>query len=217
MCQRSELNEDDLTRFDELVNGEEAVAVNCTAVRGRTPLMLLCRHNQSDSLDRCIEILLQRPDIDINQTDVFKESALVWLCVNSDSTKIVEMARLLISNGANVNQTNQWGWNALMLICRDSRSDKIVEVAQLLINNDINEEQMDENGRNALMWLCAESKNENIVKVADLLLNAFNIKSIDNQGKTAKKLLEDRSNTDILDGYKFAILDKFEEREGLLP
>ena len=192
--------------------------VNCTADGGRTPLMLLCRHNQCDSLDRCIEILLQRPDIDINQTDRFKESALMWLCAYSKSTKIVEMAQLLISKRANVNQTNNSGVNALMLMCGWSKNEKIVEVAQLLIDNDIYLHQTDDKiERNALMWLCAESKNENIVKVADLLLNAFNIKSIDNQGKTAKKLLEDRSNTDILDGYKFAILDKFEEREGLLP
>ena len=125
LCHRDGLDKKELLRFTQLVKNEEAAVldVNCTDERGRTTLMLLCRHNQSDSLYDCVEILLQRPDTDVNKTDEDGMNALMHLCRWSDSDKILEVAQLLIANGVNVKQTDKIGRSALD-ICESRSSFK---------------------------------------------------------------------------------------------
>ncbi len=83
LCHLERLNGDDLTRFTQLAKNEMAVDINCTndAKDGlSTPLMLLCRYNQSESLARCIETFVwERPDIHVNQTDEDGNNALMYL------------------------------------------------------------------------------------------------------------------------------------------
>ena len=65
LCQRSKLDDDDLLRLTQLVNGKEAAAADVNCIDDytfkRTPLMLLCCYNQSDRLFNCVEILLHDP------------------------------------------------------------------------------------------------------------------------------------------------------------
>ena len=178
---RSEhFDDDELTGFIQLATDKEAVDVNCThAFDGSsTPLILLCVNNQSDSLDHCVKILLrQRPDIDVNQTDKDGLNDLMILCQWSKSVKIVQVAQMLISNGAYVIQTNKYGMNALMWLCWHSISDKIVEMAQLLITSGTDVKKTDEKGMNALMLLCYASNSEKIVQVSQLLIeNGIDLK-----------------------------------------
>ena len=151
LCRRKRLGDgDNLRLFTDLVTGEEAVDVNCTDDRGRNPLMLLCRYNQSDSLYNCIEILLQqRHDIDLKQTDKDGMNALMHLCRDSISDRIVQVAILLIDNDIDVNQVDKEGKNALMWLCAHSENDKSVEVTQFLITNEIDVKHTDNEGRNS--------------------------------------------------------------------
>ena len=134
MCRCERLDEAQFVRFRQLVEDEEEVGINCcTDVYRSTPLISLCLNNHSDGLFDCVELLLQRPDIQINRTDVYGRNALMRLCVRSESDKIVEVAQFLIDSGIEINQTDEDRRNALMLLCLWSESDKILEVAQLLI------------------------------------------------------------------------------------
>ena len=68
LCRSQELNDISMARFIELVEDDEEVDFNCSDGAGQTPFMLLCKYNKSDNLDRCVKLLLQRRDIDVNQS-----------------------------------------------------------------------------------------------------------------------------------------------------
>ena len=193
MCRHKELDEAQFVRFRQLVEDEEQVDVNCIDdVYRSTPLIRLCKNNQSDGLYNCVR---HRPDIQINHTDPIGRNALIWLCWWSTSEKMLEVAQLLIANGIDVNQTDRFGRNALMWLCGWSESDKILEVARLLIDNGININQIDKDGRNALMALCWESKSDQILEVAQLLIaNGIEINQTNLWGENAAHLLTDNLN-----------------------
>ena len=137
MCRHKELDETQFVRFRLLVEDEE-VDVNCTDdVFGRTPLIWLCQNNQSDGLFGCVELLLQRSDVKINQTDQDQKTALMTLCNWSKSGQIVEVAQLLIAKGIDIHHRDNKRMNALMHLRRSSKSNKLGEVTQLLIANGI--------------------------------------------------------------------------------
>lgn len=199
LCSFKRLEDDNLIHFNQLVNDTEAVDVNCTDAKegSSTPLILLFLYNQSDSLDRCVESLLQRPDVDVNKTDKYGLNALMNLCQHSKSTKIVEIVKLLIDNGINVNQTNKYGMNALMWLCWHSQSDKMAQMAQLLIENGIDVKKTDANGMNALMHLCHASCSDKIVEVGRILIsNGIDVKQSDGDGMTALMFLCAKSESD---------------------
>ena len=110
MCECEKLDEFQFVRFRQLVEDKE-VDVNNTDWIGST-LILLCRKNQSDGLLDCVDLLLQRPDIQINQTNYGERNALMMLCWWSKSDQIVEVAQLLIVNGIDVHQTDDDGKKA---------------------------------------------------------------------------------------------------------
>jgi len=162
-----------INRFNELAM-DGAVYCNCTNDEGYSPLMLLCRNNtQSDNLHRSIEVLLKRPDVDVNQADKYGDNCLMKLCWNSSSQRIAEIAELLIANGADVNQKDQYGDNALMLLCWNSTNDRMVQVAELLITKgtDINHE--DNYGRNAFYYLQMNSNIKNLNRQSRERLQLF--------------------------------------------
>ena len=138
MCKCERLDEAQFVRFRHLVEDEEEVDVNCTDdLFGRTPLIWLCQNNQSDGLFDCVELLLQRSDVKINQTDQDQKTALMTLCNWSKSGQIVEVAQLLIAKGIDIHHRDNKRMNALMHLRRSSKSNKLGEVTQLLIANGI--------------------------------------------------------------------------------
>jgi ankyrin repeat protein len=188
-----------LTRFIQLATDKDALDINCTDAKdgASTPLILLFLYNHSDSLDHCVEIILQRPDLEVNKTDKYGLNALMSLCQHSKSTKIVEIVKLLIEKGANVNQTNKYGMNVLMWLCWHSQSDKIAQVAQLLIENGIDVKKTDKNGMNALMRLCHTSGSDKIVQVGQILIaNGVDLKQSEEDGMSALMLLCAKSESD---------------------
>ena len=166
MCRCEALDDAQLIRFRQLVEDEEEVDINCTDTTlsdeyGFTPLIWLCALHQSDDLFVCVDLLLKRPDIEINQTGKGGLNALMVLCLLSTSDQISKVAQLLIEKGIDVNQTNEDGWNALMHLCYHSKSDQIVEMVKLLIDNGINVNQTDIDGKNAGYYL---NGNESLSK-----------------------------------------------------
>ena len=114
------------------------------------------------------------------------KDALIWLCKDSLSDEIVEVAELLIDHGIEVNHTYKLlNYNALMSLCMWSKSDKIVEMGKLLIEKGTDLNQKDWTGRNALMWLCVSS-TEKIVQMTKLLIeNGIDTRQKDRQGMNA--------------------------------
>ena len=105
MCRRERLDEAQFIRFRQLVEDEEEVDVNCTDdLFGETPLILLCRNNHSDGLFDCVHLILHRSDFNVNNTSKYGENALIWLCWFSKSSKILEVAKLVIANGIGINR-----------------------------------------------------------------------------------------------------------------
>ena len=187
LCRHKELDESQFVRFRQLVEDEEEVDINCTDdLSCTTPLISLCCYNHGDGLFDCVHLLLQRPDIQINQTSEYGRNALMKLCWCSTSEKILEVAQLLINKGIDINQTTGSGSNALMALCGLSRNDKILEVAQLLISSFIKINQTDKRGWNALIWLCWLSENDKIVEVAQFLIaSGIKVNQTDFYGENA--------------------------------
>lgn len=75
LCGYDELDESDLARLTELVT-DTTVNINCKDSNGLTPLLLLFWSNQSESLSECVEILLQREEINVKAKDNFGNDAL---------------------------------------------------------------------------------------------------------------------------------------------
>ena len=67
---------------------------------------------KNDNLYNCIEMLLQRPDIDINlTTENHGFTAFMFLC-RGNNEKIVDTAQLLVAKGCDVNKKDGFGFNA---------------------------------------------------------------------------------------------------------
>ena len=190
MCRCERLDEDQFVRFHQLVEDEEEVDVNCCTGEFRwTPLISLCCYNHSDGLFDCVHLLLQRPDIQINQTTGSGSNALMALCQWSKSDQILEVAQFLIANGIEINQTTGSGMNALMLMCYYSESGKILEVAQLLIVKVIDIIQKDEDGRNAEGLLAVNLKISQ-EKKGEILSLLQHCAKDPNERPSAKELLQ---------------------------
>ena len=169
-CRQETLNELSLGRFQQLlaIAGEGFIDVNCIGTWGSSPLMLLCQNMKTDSLYDCVQDLLRRPDIKINQTDSGGMNALMYLCRYSRSDKIVQVAQLFIDKEINVNQTDKDGKNALMrLMCRHSISSvKILQITVLLIEKGITIYHKDFKGRNASYYLF---QNQHLMKTDEVI------------------------------------------------
>ena len=105
MCEWEKLNDPQFIRCRQLVKDEE-VDVNCTEISGFTPLILLCRYNETVGLNclNSLKLHLQLPDIQINQTDKDGRSSLMMalLCQSDQIIKIVK--QLINFEGININQ-----------------------------------------------------------------------------------------------------------------
>ena len=218
LCRLERLNDDDFSLFVQLVKDKDVVNINCTeAGYDFTPLILLCRYNQSDRLYNCLEILLrERHDINVNQTDNLGMNALIHLCRCSFSDNIVNVAQLLITKGIDVKKTIEGvGLNALMNLCVYSSKKNIVEMAQLLIDNGVDVNETDEKRRNALMHLCRWSTCYiKIVEMAEFLIdNGIDLEKKDNKGRNDADYLTSLRSSSLLDFYKSAILEVLQQQQ----
>ena len=169
LSSREKLDDDSLDRFKLLAIAKDFVEINCVGMWNRTPLMLACQKMKSKKLVQCVQTILERPDVKINQTDSCGMNALMYLCRYSRSKTIFEVASLLIGKGININQTDKYGNNALMRLFRRKQIpiDKIVQLAMLLVEKGINKDHKDNYGKDAKHYLI---KNKHLIERMERLM-----------------------------------------------
>ena len=132
------------------------------------------------------------------------ETPLMYACGSYDYDKLgngnIELARILISKGAEVNAKDPSGNNALI----NSALNGNVEIVKLLISKGANVNIQDRNNATPLIatQIALGEKQQNAVQVAKILIeNGANVNIRDNSGKTA------------LDYQKYKVDDKYKNEE----
>lgn len=109
--------------------------VNCFAkCVGGTPLLLLCRNNQSDTLYFCLKSLLERKEVDLSQlTKKMGHNALTLLCRHYRNSDLIDCVRLLIKRGVDLTVKDRDKRNAMMLLCEFYSQRNLIDIARLMI------------------------------------------------------------------------------------
>lgn len=135
LCNRSHLNEADLVRMQELIL-DPAIDINHQEGRlGETPLLLICRANQSESLYSALCILLKNELIDLTAKNSYNQSALTLLCRFYRQNNLINCVKLLIKRKVSVDDESRDGRNAFMVLCEHFTADKLVDIGALLLSN----------------------------------------------------------------------------------
>ena len=172
-CKRFSLTTDEFKRFEELVLDKE-VDPNCVDEDGRTPVLLLCRHNKTDKLHIYLKTLLKRYSVDLNYQDSDGWNALISACFFYHNPNLVHVVRLLLQRGMDRKAVTSKGSNALLAICCIYSSDiiNVVEVITALLDGGIDIHLKGKNSWNALIGWCKRNLRGNyFLPVAELLIN----------------------------------------------
>lgn len=141
--------------------------VSIVDANGNSPLLLLCRYNQSISLLGCIREMLAK-------NHYIKRKA------NGDAT---------VATGIGVNCQKRKGFNALHLVCMRYDGSKLLDIIELLVERDIDVNRTERSlDRNALQLLFQYNrKGRDLAKIAKLFLTMtmINLKHKDTNGWTA--------------------------------
>ena len=177
LCSLEILSDQQFAYFRQLAHHKD---VNINLMQNNvTPLLLLCWKHKSLQLDKCVGILLQRNDIDINARDSGTFwNALAMTCRYYPDKKIYKVLGMLLEhrsklapNGIDVNAVNHNGINALMALCSNYKHDNIIDIVRLLVENGINiNATSDDMGWNALVTLCYNYRGKNLLDVVNYLL-----------------------------------------------
>ena len=152
---------------------EKEVDLNCINSISQSPLLLLCKFNISDNLNVCLEILLERNSIDVNNQDRDCWNALLAACYFYENQHLVKIVLLLLQRGININALNAHGCNPLHnLICVNSwNSPNLIEVVTALLDGGINVDEKMKNGSNALFgWIAQNHRHPDFFSIAHLLI-----------------------------------------------
>ncbi len=114
---------------------DEGLDLNYIDSKGRSPLLLLCSFNQSEHLQRYIEILLKRNTVDVNWKDNDNCSALINLSLYYKGNGLIDIFRLLISRGIDVNSCNNNQWSALCILAATYIGSNLIEIIRLLVEH----------------------------------------------------------------------------------
>ena len=182
MCTRRDLTSSCIQRLDELAKDKE-VDLNCTYDESkRTPLLLLCANNQSDSLCQCVELLLENHSIDVNARDKNGSNALHLLCKHYRRTKLFYLAQLLVRRKISViTKETDGGWSPFLHLCAFTptqskeidfyNSFNFKDLIRLLIDSDAKVlEAVTDTGDTALTLLCRYHTSKNLIKIIRLLI-----------------------------------------------
>lgn len=174
---------------------DEGVDLNCTGDEGMTPLLLLCRWNQTPRLYICLKLLLVEREhhynpVDINCRDINGWNALLYLSRHYPSEDLLQIIHLLIDHGIQVDCKNEDGENALLFLCQYYSNDNLIDIIQLLIQQGIDVDCCDHNGWNALLYLCLHYSNDNLIAIIELLVHhGINVNCTNNYGNNALRYL----------------------------
>ena len=178
MCSRRKLNRSDFNRLKVLA-GHKKVRVDCMHPDRLTPLLLLCKHNQSKNMCHLIEPLLRKGNISFKTRDGF--SALSLVCCHHESKNLLEVVRLLLRQGIRVSRTD----SALIAACFNYKDESLFRIVRLLLRHGISVNNNDENQRTALFALCNNYNGENLAQIVQYLLdNGADVRATDCHGSS---------------------------------
>lgn len=129
------LSKEQVARFVELVADRE-LNINCKK-SSSTPILLLCRNNQSESLYPCLKSILARDDVDLKCLYHDNDNALMLLSRYYPLPyPLFDCIRLLVNHGLDINQkSKENSKSALFLLLQNASIAKnFIDVARLLIN-----------------------------------------------------------------------------------
>ena len=129
------LSEEQVARFVELVADIE-LNVNCKKYSS-TPILLLCRNNQNESLYPCLKSILAREDVDLQITNHGNNALMLLSRYYPLSNPLIDCIRLLVNRGMDINMKNckENSKTALFFLSQNTLISKnLIDVARLLIN-----------------------------------------------------------------------------------
>jgi ankyrin repeat protein len=128
---------------------------------GLTPLLIACEYG----FIKIVQLLLTKPNIDVNSIDSFGSTALFKACV-SNSTSIV---RLLISQDSLLaDQSNIKGNTPFHMACLLGHKSIVVD---LINSGKVDITKCNNLGQTALHLACTLKENKNYLEIIDLLLH----------------------------------------------
>ena len=161
LCSRPHLNKDSVDRFRQLTSDQD-LNHDCTDDHGNTPLLLLCRNNQDDSLYKHVQCLLESKRVYPNLTGMDGVNSLSAVCLNYGGKCLLEVVKLLVRRGINVNNTSLYGFNALFSLfsnAKEKMDSRLFEVVKVLVDSGLNANAKTNNGLNVLITL-TENHNQ---------------------------------------------------------
>ena len=167
LCASPSLDDEEVDRLRDLLRDVKLVDVNHTDLSGRSPLMLLCQCNRSESFNRCFQILFESENY-INAAIKNGEgvNALHLLCLCNSENVSVDVVQQLVSHGIDVNEVEVAGNNALHCLCANKSDSKdFVNVARYLINSGIDVQAETLNGDTALTLLFQYSNKKYVLEI----------------------------------------------------
>ena len=133
LSSQTSLSDEQVTRFVEILADTE-VNVNCKRYSS-TPILILCRSNQSESLYPCLKSILAREDVDLKMTSQGNNALMLLSRYYPLSNPLIDCIRLLVNHGFDINEKNKDKKPPLFLLSQNpSTSKNLIDVSRLLIN-----------------------------------------------------------------------------------
>ena len=159
LCSLSELDSTQTKRFRLLVS-KKWLNLNCLdAATDRTPLLLLCYHNQSEQLYNLIQYLLGQKSVNPHAFDGEGQNALLIVCFRHRGESLRDVIDLLLRYDVQVNCTRNGCWNALFALTCDKNGQKfssdapLFNIVKTLVNNGLQLNAKLQSGNNILVNL----------------------------------------------------------------
>lgn len=158
-----------------VLSSDKHVNVNCLDPYDRTPLLLICIKNRSNSLLRALQVLLLRDSVSVNAIDREGFSALALVCLHDGGMMMIEVIQLLLRHGANIHALSNQGWSVLYALFSNfnGRVHKLLDITKTLISSGVEVNIKAKDGSNALIALCSDyshRSNSDFVAVLNLLI-----------------------------------------------
>ena len=180
LCERESLKPHNLARLRVLVKDFNVSLNCCTPSTCDTPLMLLCRYNQSESLLPSIKALLEQKRIDLALRNSKGHNALTLICRYNQHHSLMDCIRLLVHYNIEVTVTDDYHRNALILLCEFYKGNDLFKCVQFLLNCGTDVTVKERYGRRALHFLCQSYKKDDFIRIARLLAHQMDANDLKN-------------------------------------
>jgi len=195
-CSRKSLDQAALEHLQTLVDDKD-VDINCKSPKTfNSPLLLLCRYNQSQSLYPAIKILLKRKDIHLQHKNIFGHNALSLVSrYYRRQEDMIDIVRLLVVKYriSVTDAKDPSKRNSLILLCQFYSGENLQELVELLLDNGSDASYTSPHGdglRNPLILACTYYKKSNLIDLVKLLLDrGTSVNQRDRAGDNAFNLL----------------------------